>query len=676
MGLDLQNQRMECAVKISKPQSNNISEIVSKVAKACRYRSIGVFSSENPHLNYHGLSLASGKYGPLVTEESGSDVTEEGELNAVKVHPEPVGVRGEVKNCSVGVQGEVKRCGDGEISKLFDGVSALKLAYVQLQQAHVPYDPDKIRAADEVIVSQLESLCRIKQAYKGRQMKGSKSASACSPILLGEIRVREKLLNQLKSGVKEKESKVVALQQELRDSVSRNKKLGEELKKREEDAKVLNFSYVEEIVGAVSKAIHDFAKPLITLMKVSGWDLDQAANSIEGSVVYSKRSHKKYAFEAYIARRMFHRFSFQSSSLDTLKKYDDPIDALIEDPKSSFATYCREKYLSIVHPTMEIAFFGNVDHRTFVSNGFHPPTPFYAAFVKMARSVWILQGTAASVQPTCDIFRVERGREFSNLYMEYVEEISEDNVPSNKEQERLKVEFMVMPGFIIGDNIIKSRLSVESRHEINEHGRLEALPAAKKLFYVHQVSRFPFLEDHLDQVVLEPPARRVFCVIPSKTLQPPCSLCAHSLTGTTSSSEEDDGDDDSSSTLPELIGLEESVDFRPRKPVSKLTGVRLRGNNSPRIAVRKIRRRSPRIKRAGAEKMELPESVAMVKASVDPQKDFKESMMEMIEENDMKCSRDLEELLACYLSLNPEEYHHLIIKAFEQIWFELPHLDL
>ncbi|XP_019167133.1 PREDICTED: transcription repressor OFP1-like [Ipomoea nil] len=148
-------------------------------------------------------------------------------------------------------------------------------------------------------------------------------------------------------------------------------------------------------------------------------------------------------------------------------------------------------------------------------------------------------------------------------------------------------------------------------------------------------------------------------------------------TGNTSSSDEDDDDDDDSSTLPELIGLEESVDFRPRKPpVSKVTGVRLRGNSSsssPRIAVRKIRRSSPR-----AEKMELPESggVAMVKASVDPQKDFKESMMEMIEENEMKCSRDLEELLACYLSLNPEEYHHLIIKAFEQIWFELPHLDL
>ncbi|XP_019162366.1 PREDICTED: uncharacterized protein LOC109158908 [Ipomoea nil] len=443
MGLDLQNQGMECPVKISKPQSNNISEIVSKFAKACRYRSIGVFSSENPNLNYHGLS-----YGPLVTEESGSDATEEGELNAVKVHPEPVGVRGEVKSS-----------GDGEILKVFDAVSALKLAYVQLQQAHVPYDPDKIRAADEAIVSQLESLCRIKQAYKGRQMKGSKSASACSTLLHGEeIRVREKLLNELKFGVKEKESKVVALQQELRDSVSRNKKLGEELRNREEDVKVLSFSYVEEIVGAVSKAIHDFAKPLITLMKVSGWDLDQAANSIQGSVVYSKRSHKKYAFEAYIARRMFHRFSFQSSSLDTPKKYDDPIDALIEDPNSSFATYCREKYLSIVHPAMELAFFGNLDHRTFVSNGFHPPTPFYAAFVKMARSVWILQGTAASVQPSCDIFRVERGREFSNLYMEYVEEISEDNVPSNKEQERLKVEFMVMPGFIIGDNIIKSRV--------------------------------------------------------------------------------------------------------------------------------------------------------------------------------------------------------------------------
>uniref|UniRef100_A0A2P2Q1V0 Transcription repressor n=1 Tax=Rhizophora mucronata TaxID=61149 RepID=A0A2P2Q1V0_RHIMU len=51
-------------------------------------------------------------------------------------------------------------------------------------------------------------------------------------------------------------------------------------------------------------------------------------------------------------------------------------------------------------------------------------------------------------------------------------------------------------------------------------------------------------------------------------------------------------------------------------------------------------------------------------------------MMEMIVENNMQSSKDLEELLACYLSLNSNEYHDLIVKAFEQIWFYMVDLHL
>ncbi|CAK8575182.1 unnamed protein product [Lathyrus sativus] len=64
-------------------------------------------------------------------------------------------------------------------------------------------------------------------------------------------------------------------------------------------------------------------------------------------------------------------------------------------------------------------------------------------------------------------------------------------------------------------------------------------------------------------------------------------------------------------------------------------------------------------------------SVAIVKSSFNPGKDFRESMVEMIVENNIRESKDLEDLLACYLSLNSDEYHHLIIKVFKQIWFDL-----
>lgn len=98
-----------------------------------------------------------------------------------------------------------------------------------------------------------------------------------------------------------------------------------------------------------------------------------------------------------------------------------------------------------------------------------------------------------------------------------------------------------------------------------------------------------------------------------------------------------------------------------------VTGVKLRPN-SPKLAV------SKRIVQKSAQKKTLSESFAIVKSSFDPQKDFMVSMMEMIVENNIRASKDLEDLLACYLSLNSDEYHDVIVKAFEQIWFSLPDL--
>lgn len=62
---------------------------------------------------------------------------------------------------------------------------------------------------------------------------------------------------------------------------------------------------------------------------------------------------------------------------------------------------------------------------------------------------------------------------------------------------------------------------------------------------------------------------------------------------------------------------------------------------------------------------------AMVKCSSDPQKDFRDSMIEMIMEKKINQPQELEELLACYLALNSDEYHDLIIKVFWQVWLDL-----
>ncbi|GAB4827174.1 hypothetical protein Ancab_034064 [Ancistrocladus abbreviatus] len=65
------------------------------------------------------------------------------------------------------------------------------------------------------------------------------------------------------------------------------------------------------------------------------------------------------------------------------------------------------------------------------------------------------------------------------------------------------------------------------------------------------------------------------------------------------------------------------------------------------------------------------ESFAVVKCSLNPQQDFRESMLEMIIEKRIRTPEKLEELLACYLTLNLDEHHDMIIKVFRQVWYEL-----
>lgn len=72
-----------------------------------------------------------------------------------------------------------------------------------------------------------------------------------------------------------------------------------------------------------------------------------------------------------------------------------------------------------------------------------------------------------------------------------------------------------------------------------------------------------------------------------------------------------------------------------------------------------------------AESSTIYSSFAVVKSSSDPQQDFRESMVEMIEEKGIRRREELQELLACYLTLNCDGHHDLIINVFQQVWFEL-----
>ncbi|KAF3578697.1 hypothetical protein DY000_02030099 [Brassica cretica] len=392
-------------------KTSNLSDIISKFAKVCKFRSVGVFPDQKPNPNTPSDE---------VVEEVFEDIT---------CNPS----RKKIPSF---------RWNDAEVSKLFDAVSALKLAYLEFQRAHLPYNPDKIKEADNLVVSHLETLRRFKRLYlktKQLQAKTELDAASCLNRLRDEVEVNEKHLWELKTQTKAKESEVLSLKETLNCLVAENNKLE-------------SVSSFEFVFRAASKSIHDFAKPLITLMKATDWNLEKAVESIVPNVTYAKNSDKKFAFESYIVRRMFHGMKLNPYDVTELMTLDDPLDALAAFPDSAFARFCGQKYLLVVHPSMEASFFGNLDMRGLVLLGKHPRTVFYRIFAKMAKWVWVLGSLAASLDLKAKIFVVRRGTGFSSAYMESVVGREEEG------QEDLRVEFITMPGFKVGDSVFKSHV--------------------------------------------------------------------------------------------------------------------------------------------------------------------------------------------------------------------------
>lgn len=401
------------------------------------------------------------------------------ESNSQKVHPQPME---EAMN-------QNPEALEALVSKIFSNISSLKSAYIELQAAHTPYDPDKIQAADKLVISELKNLSELKHFYRENNPKPA-CISPQDSRLAAEIQEQQSLLKtyevmvkKFQSEIQNKDSEILQLQQHIEDANQKRVKLEKNLKLRGLSTKESEGSGDEngffpvdltpdlftQAVEAAYKAIHDFSKPLINMMKAAGWDLDSAANSIEPNVVYAKRAHKKYAFESHICQRMFtgfqqEDFSVKSENLIVNKesffhqflalREIDPLDVLGQNPDSNFGKFCRSKYLAVLHPKMEASFFGNLDQRNFVMGGGHPRTPFYQAFLKLAKLIWLLHRLAYSFEPNVKVFQVNKGSEFSEVYMESVIK----NLIIDEDDQKPTVGLMVMPGFWIGGSVIQSRV--------------------------------------------------------------------------------------------------------------------------------------------------------------------------------------------------------------------------
>ncbi|KAI3741215.1 hypothetical protein L1987_58885 [Smallanthus sonchifolius] len=361
------------------------------------------------------------------------------------------------------------------ISSVFAVISSFEASYLQLQTSHVPFDEEGIMINDKALVNQLQKLYDFRGLYidsrKNPDFNFDFTTGSCLEAQVNEnqnkLRALETMFNRLQSDIDGKDDKVLIFKKQLGEIEEGNSKLSMRLSKilKPPNGFLPRIRVFESMLRDACRSMHRFTKCLIQLMKKAGYDLDLAASYVHPDVVYAKKGHHRYAFLSYVCLGIFQSFDTQDFGLvgneasgdNSMELFDhvsvNPLETLNKNPDFPFSKFCERKYEELVHPTMESSIFKNFDRKKEVMDSWRSVTVFYDAFVHMSSSIWILHKLARSFSPPVEIFQVEKGVDFSMVYMEDVRK--KDSV---LEKGISKVGFTVVPGFKIGRTVVQSQV--------------------------------------------------------------------------------------------------------------------------------------------------------------------------------------------------------------------------
>ncbi|EPS62483.1 hypothetical protein M569_12310 [Genlisea aurea] len=378
---------------------------------------------------------------------------------------------------------------------IFAGVSTIKAAYADLQLSHSPYDPDGIQSSDKIIVSELKKLSRIRIDYDDNKktiIPAADSHESESSLLRFEIQERKNLLKIYETTIKKldyqlklKQSEIIFLREKLSEARIENRGL----EKRLLASSAPSSESISEIGGfhglrldhfgcfhrRTINSVRKFVRVLIDLMDSAGWDFSAAAESIlHRRIPFRKQSHLFLAIESFVSRVMFDGFNDSDFLVLTRRrrkkkrrtrkrlfskflrmKQRNPFDYVSGRPDSSFASFCRSKYLKLVHPKMEESLgFAHSKQRERVAAGKFPETPFLTAFVEMAKGVWLLHCLGRCFDPEISIFQASRGNRMAEVFMEGLGG-DEAAFPGDR-----RVGFTVSPGFTAAGTVVQCQVYI------------------------------------------------------------------------------------------------------------------------------------------------------------------------------------------------------------------------
>ncbi|XP_057437254.1 protein GRAVITROPIC IN THE LIGHT 1 [Lotus japonicus] len=382
------------------------------------------------------------------------------------------------------------------VSSIFAAVSAFEASYFQLQSAHVPFVEENVKSADRVLVSHLQRLSELKKFYCDPQSYSNfpfgSSLEAQVEENQSKLRTLGTISNRLQSELEHKHDEVFALKRKLDAIHKGNFNLSSKLCAATTTTTtasldprcdvLLTLRVFVSLLHDASRATHKFTKILIGLMRKAGWDLGLAANAVYSGVEYAKKGHNQYALLSYVCLEMFQgfdspRFGVNSNNGESEEEKEEedggkrngclkqllehvssnPMELLEIHPGCEFSRFCEQKYERLIHPSMESSIFVDLDQNEAVLNSWRSLNMFYEAFVGMASSVWTLHKLSRAFDPAVEIFQVERGVEFSMIYME---DVTRRLTWPNKG--RAKVGFTVVPGFKFGRIVIQSQVFISN----------------------------------------------------------------------------------------------------------------------------------------------------------------------------------------------------------------------
>uniref|UniRef100_A0A0D9W0W5 Uncharacterized protein n=1 Tax=Leersia perrieri TaxID=77586 RepID=A0A0D9W0W5_9ORYZ len=377
------------------------------------------------------------------------------------------------------------------MAEVFDAVSGVRRAYSELQGAHCPWDPDKMRSADAAVVAKLRHLARLRDRFRRSFATGHIPApSPTAPPLRDAVAPYEAALDDLRRQLQSKQAELDSLKDKL--PVSTNRRHARLHPSKHHNTSSAAGSPTAELFAACAEqaraATRAFAAHLLQLMRATaGMDIAAATRSLT-KIPVSSSQIAKHALEAHVTRVLLAGFEHESFYLDgslsslldpaafRRERYTqfrdmrgmDPAELLGLLPTCPFGRYASTKYASLLPPRVEQALLGGGGENRSGGGGGenrsgggganqHPRTPFYGEFLRAAKAAWMLHLLAFALETPPSHFEAGRGAEFHPDYMESV-------AGARGAGAGMVVGFAVAPGFRLGNGaVVRARVYLVPR---------------------------------------------------------------------------------------------------------------------------------------------------------------------------------------------------------------------